>query len=112
MKPGRVMYVLHDKDLKGFLTWMEKGVIAVLMFTKSELAEEYRFKVFPTRPIDVYQIHKTRMSVFVSSMLNSNIQYAVIDAPWQHADVLNEYDDEVIRNYAIVDLRVVKSQVS
>lgn len=104
------LWALHDDDLRGFLTWTEKGINAVLMFTTGDKAEEYFRHVFPARPISVYRVHKTRMQNFVHSMLNSKIEYAIIDLPWQHADWLNVHDDEVVRNYAIIDLRLVKAK--
>lgn len=107
---GESLWVLHDKDLNGFLTWTEKGVNAVLMFTSGDKAEEYFRNVFPSRPLSVYRVHRSRMQNFVHSMLNSQIDYAIINLPWQHADWMNVYDDEVVRNYAIVDLRILKDK--
>ena len=109
MRTGR-LYALNDEDLKGFITWTEKRVNAVLLFTTGLKAEEYWHKVMPHRPLRVYSILKDRMEGFVHSMLNSDITYAVIDVPWQHADTHNVYEDEVVRDYAIVDLNKLRAR--
>jgi len=106
------MYALQDTKFKGFITWMEKGVGAIMLFTRGEKAEEYRQRVYPTRPLDVYAIDKHRAKDFVASMVNANIDYAVIDVPWQHTDVDGLHEDEVVRNYAIVDLRTLHARMS
>lgn len=106
------MYALQDTKLKGFITWQEKGAIAVFLFSSGEKAEEYWHQVFPTRPLSVYAIDKRRLKDFVVSMTNADIGYAVIDVPWQHADVNEVYDDEVVRDYAIVDLRTLNARIS
>tara|TARA_Y100001937_G_C7057360_1_gene302066 strand:+ start:557 stop:892 length:336 start_codon:yes stop_codon:yes gene_type:complete len=107
---GRRLYALSDETLKGFITWTEKRVNAVMLFSTGLKAEEYWYKVMPHRPLRVYSIQKDRMEVFVSSMLNSDITYAVVDVPWQHADTHNRYSDEVVRDYAIVDLKKLKAR--
>lgn len=91
---------------------MEKGAGAIFLFTSGEKAEEYHNNVCPWRPISVYAIKRTRMKEFVYSMLNAGIEHAIIDVPWQHADVNEVYEDEVVRNYAIVDLRTVIARIS
>ena len=107
---GESLWVLHDSDLNGFITWTEKGVNAVLMFTSGDKAEEYFRNVFPNRPLSVYRVQRTRMQNFVHSMLNSQISYAIVDLPWQHADWINVHEDEVVRNYAIVDLNLLRAK--
>jgi hypothetical protein len=104
------LYALDDKELQGLITWTEKHVNAVLLFTTGVKAEEYWHKVMPHRPLRVYSVTKANMENFVHSMLNSDISYAVIDVPWQHADTHNVYEDEVVRDYAIVDLRKLKAR--
>lgn len=106
----RTLYALSDKDLKGFITWTEKHVNAVLLFTTGDKANKYWYQVMPHRPLSVYSIPKKRMEGFVHSMLNSEITYAVIDVPWQHADTTTVHEDEVVRDYAIVDLRKLKAR--
>tara|TARA_R110002096_G_scaffold186882_12_gene366055 strand:+ start:91 stop:429 length:339 start_codon:yes stop_codon:yes gene_type:complete len=108
---GNTLFTLRDTSLKGFLTWMEKNTSAVFLFTTGEKAEEYHSKVFPNRPISVYPVPKARMKDFVCSMLNSGLEYAIIDVPWQHADVNEVYEDEVVRDYAIVDLHTVRARM-
>jgi hypothetical protein len=106
----RRLYALSDSDLKGFITWTEKRVNAVLLFTSGDKANEYWHEVMPHRPLSVYSIPKNRMENFVHSMLNSDITYAVMDVPWQHADTTTVHPDEVVRDYAIVDLRKLKAR--
>ena len=110
MIAGEKLYALHDENLNGFLTWMEKGTSAILLFTTGGKAEEYINMVYPKRPLSVYAVHKTRMTTFVESMIVSGLEYAVIDLPWQHADWTESYEDDVVRDYAIVDLRMVKAR--
>jgi len=105
------LYCLNDTKIGGFITWCEKGTSAIMMFTTGDKAEEYIAKTYPGRPISVYKLSKTRMKSFVQSMVNSGIEYALIDVPWQHFDAYNEYDDEVVRNYGIVDLNAVAARM-
>ena len=107
---GQKLFALHDSQLNGFITWTEKEVNAILLFTSGEKAEEYWQKVYPERPLQVYTIHKSRMEVFVASMLNSQVTYAIIDVPWQHADWTQEHEDETVRDYCIVDLNLVRAK--
>lgn len=101
------LFILQDTEVKGAITWMEKGTAAIMMFTRGEFAEEYITRIYPTRPIVVYKVRKQQMKDFVHNMLNSGIEYAIVDVPWQHADISESYEDEVVRDYAIVDLRLV-----
>lgn len=103
---GSALYALHDKDLKGFITWMEKGTSAIFLFTSGEKAERYIAETCRHRPVVVYRIDKHKAKDFVATMLNAKIEYALIDAPPEHADVWNVHDEEVVRNYAIVDLNL------
>lgn len=109
---GSKLYALHDKQLGGFITWQEKGTSAIFLFTSSDLAERYAYEVHRYRPIVVYLIHKSKSRDFVDQMLNAGIEYALINVPPEHADTFNVYEDEVVRNYAIVDLRTVKAKLS
>ena len=104
------LFILQDTELKGAITWMEKGTAAIMMFTRGDFAEEYVTRIYPTRPIVVYRVRKEQMKDFVQNMLNSGIEYAIIDVPWQHADITESYNDEVVRDYAIVDLNMVRAR--
>lgn len=110
-KIGSKLYALLDKQLGGFLTWSEKNTVAIFLFTNGQLAERYADMVHPNRPLVVYQIDSRKSKEFVAQMLNSDVQYALINVPPEHADVFNVYEDEVIRNYAIVDLRQVRAKM-
>lgn len=83
-----------------------------MLFTRGEKAEEYHQRVYPRRPLTVYAIDKRRVKEFVASMVNAGLGYAVIDVPWQHADIDGLHDDEVVRNYAIVNLRTLHARMS
>jgi hypothetical protein len=109
---GSKLYALHDKQLGGFITWQEKGTSAIFLFTNSDLAERYAHEVHHGRPLVVYLIHKSKARDFVGQMLNAGIEYALINVPPEHADTFNVYEDEVVRNYAIVNLRKVNSRLS
>lgn len=111
-KLGSRLYALFDKKLGGFITWMEKGAGAIFLFTSGDKAERYAHLVWPNRPLSVYLIEKAKASVFIASMLKSNIGYALLDVPPEHADVYELYDDELIRNYAIIDLRKARARMS
>ena len=106
-KRTNFFYLLYDKQAKGFITWIEKHEIAVLMFTHGELAEKYHTTVYPRRPISVYRLSSRNVRDFVRSMLHAKIRYALIDVPPQHMDAMNEHSDEEVRNYSIVDLKKV-----
>jgi len=102
---GSKLYAIYDQQLKGFITWMEKGTSAIFLFTTGEKAEKYINDVSRNRPLVVYLIDKRRARAFIDQMLNAKIEYALIDVPSEHANILEEQDDAVVRNYAIVDLR-------
>lgn len=108
---GSRLYALYDKQLKGFITWMEKGAGAIILFTSGEKAERYATLVYPTRPLVVYIIDKRRAADFVHSMINAGIHYALIDVPPEHADTTQEYTDEQIRDYALVSLVTVRARM-
>ena len=111
-KLGSRLFAIHDTKLKGFITWMEKGQSAIFLFTTSDKAEHYVEKVRRNRPIVVYPIEKRKAEAFIHQMLNAGINYALVDVPPEHADTYNVHDDEVVRNYALIDLRLARARMS
>lgn len=103
--PGDKLYALLDTDIKCFITWIEKNESAIFLFSTGEMAERYASVVFPKRPIKAYPIHNSKSRDFMIHMINRGIHYALIDVPPEHADPFEEKDDEVVRNYAIVNLK-------
>lgn len=112
MKVGSALFALLDTELKGFITWIEKNNSAIMLFTSGERAEAYLEAVNRNRPIIVYSIKKTAARDFVDQMLKSDIRYALIDVPPEQTDILNSYPDEVVRNYALVDLKTLRARMA
>ena len=111
-KIGSKLYAIYDRQLKGFITWMEKKTSAIFLFTTGEKAEKYIHDVSVGRPLVVYLIHKHKARAFIDQMLNAGIEYALIDVPSEHTNILEEQRDEIVRNYAIVDLRLAARRMS
>lgn len=108
---GSRLYALFDNELKGFITWIEKGESAILLFTTGQKAEAYLNRIRAGRPVDVSIIDKRRAKDFVDVLLIRNINYALIDVPPEQTDILNDHPDEVVRNYALVDLRTLRARM-
>ena len=103
---GEYLYVIEDRQLGGFITWMEKGISGVFMFTSGEKAEEYIYELAtPDRlpHLGVCRVSKRRRRDFVNQMLEAGIEYAVIDVPKHHGDEFCATEE--MRNYGIVDLK-------
>lgn len=115
--PGTALYALLDIELNGYITWTETKpapigeVIAVLMFTSGELAEQYLYKVMPARSehISVCRVSKQLARTFVGQMLQSKINYVLLDVPPIAVDQLAEGELEaqqtLDRDYMIIDIK-------
>lgn len=108
---GSKLYALYDSQLKGFITWIEKNESAILLFTSGAKAEAYLNRIRAGRPVDVSIIYKQRAKDFVDMLLVRDINYALVDVPPEQTDVMNDHPDEVVRNYALVDLRTLKARM-
>lgn len=111
-KVGNRLYSLFDKELKGYITWIEKGVNAVFLFTSGEKASAYLERVRAGRPVDVSIIDKRQSKDFVDSCLHAGVTHALIDVPPEQTDIFHSYADEQIRNYALIDLRTIRARMS
>lgn len=115
-KKNSYLYMIEDLSLKGYITWSEKRggveVIAVLMFTTGEKAEEYIYKVLPRRgyegKVGVCRVSNAMIKPWIKQMRDADIDYALIDVPPIAADQFSEgyirAEEELVRDYAIVDL--------
>jgi hypothetical protein len=109
---GRRFFYLFDTQLKGTITWREKGVSGVFLFSTEDRAQAYLKAVRANRPVVVSPLEKRQARAFVESMINAGIEYALIDVPPEQTDILNSYDDEVVRNYAVASLKTLRARMS
>lgn len=101
--PGKYFYLLRDKMLGGFITWMEKGHSAIFAFTSGIKAERYAAEVYPERPLVVYRVANNESKGLVKELLSHGIYSMLLDVPPEHVDPF--VDEMVVRNYAIIDLK-------
>ena len=118
-KPGDQMYLIHDPDRNGLLTWEFEEDRYLMAFTTGDKAEEYNSVVLKERPGEIVVVTKGESKKLARNMVSSGVRWMLIDYPvindqdfWDvHPYEIGGVPREVGRDYSVVDLKAIVARL-